>query len=160
MPKRQIAIGLVGAGRIARLVHLPVLGRMDGCQIAAVADPDPAARAAAEGLAPGAGLFESTEEMLAAGSLDAVVVCAPSGLHASVARAAFGAGLPAYVEKPVAVSLEDGRSVLEAQAGAGTVGMTGFMLRFSPAFAQARELIAAGDRRSGGGAVGLHHPAG
>jgi predicted dehydrogenase len=140
----EIGIGLVGAGRIARLIHLPVLADLDGVRVVAVADPDDDARAAAGALVRGAQLYTELEEMLSGPNLDAVVVCAPTGLHARVARTAFAAGLSVYLEKPIATTLADGRAVIGEQRAAGTIGMTGFMFRFSPAFAEARAVIASG----------------
>ena len=52
-------------------------------------------------------------------------------------------GLHAYVEKPLACGLAEGRQVLAAWRSAGTVGMIGFNYRFLPAYQHARELIAA-----------------
>lgn len=142
-----VRVGLVGAGRIARLVHLPVLAGLPGAAVVAVVEPDDEARTAAGALAPGATLYADLERMLAEppdspGGVEAVVVCAPTGLHADIARAAFAAGRAVYLEKPIAVSLDEGRAVVAAQ-GAG-VGMTGLAFRFSPVFAGARQLAAAG----------------
>jgi myo-inositol 2-dehydrogenase/D-chiro-inositol 1-dehydrogenase len=144
MPDGEITIGLVGAGRIARLIHLPVLASLGGVRVLAVAEPDDGARAAAGALVRGARLYIELDEMLSGPDLDAVVVCAPTSLHAGIAQTAFAAGRSVYLEKPIATTLADGRAVIEAQRAAGTVGMTGFMLRFSPAFAEARAVIASG----------------
>jgi myo-inositol 2-dehydrogenase/D-chiro-inositol 1-dehydrogenase len=145
MPDGDIAIGLVGAGHIARLIHLPVLAGLTGLRVAAVADPDGDALVAAGAIATGARLCADIGELLAGPALDGVVVCSPTDSHAEIARAAFGAGWSVYLEKPIATTLDDGRAVVAAQEQAASVGMTGFMLRFSPAFAQARTLIAAGE---------------
>ncbi len=145
MPDGDIAIGLVGAGHIARLIHLPVLAGLPGVRVAAVADPDPDALAAAGALVSGALRYGGIAEMIDGPALDGVVVCSPTGGHCEIAQAAFSAGWSVYLEKPIATTLEDGRAVLAARERAGAVGMTGFMLRFSPAFMRGREMIAAGE---------------
>jgi predicted dehydrogenase len=143
MPDGDIAIGLVGAGHIARLIHLPVLVGLPGVQVAAVADPDPDALAAAGALATAARHYKDLREMSDGAALDAVVVCSPSGAHAEIAAAAFATGWSVYLEKPIATTLEDGLAVVAARERSNAVAMTSFMLRFSPAFMRARELIAA-----------------
>jgi myo-inositol 2-dehydrogenase/D-chiro-inositol 1-dehydrogenase len=144
MSDGDIAIGVVGAGRIAQLIHLPVLAGIDGVHVVAVAEPDADARAAAGALAPGARLYADLKDILAATTVDALVVSAPTAVHAGIAQTAFAAGRSVYLEKPIAATLADGRAVIEAWRAAGTIGMTGFMLRFSPAFTEARALVAAG----------------
>lgn len=141
----DIAVGLVGAGRIARLIHLPVLTGLAGVRVVAVAEPSGDARTAAGALVPGARLYASLEEMLSGPtSVDAVVVCAPTGLHAEIASTALAAGRSVYLEKPIATTLADGRALIAMQRAVGAVCMTGFVFRFSQVFAEARMRIAAG----------------
>jgi predicted dehydrogenase len=137
----HLSLALVGCGRIAQLVHLPVLTRLRGVRVAALAEPDPALREAAGRAAPGAALFADHDALLAAGGVDAVVVCAPTALHASVAVAAFAAGLHVYLEKPIATAADDAALVVDAWRRAGTVGMAGFNFRFHPGFAALRALV-------------------
>ena len=90
-------IGLIGAGAIARR-HVGVLAALDGVELAAVCDSDPA-RAAS--LAAGAAVYGSWQELLEH-PLDAVFVCTPPAAHAEPAIAALRQGLAVYLEKPLA----------------------------------------------------------
>jgi predicted dehydrogenase len=128
----SLRIGLMGCGNIARAVHLPILRGLSGVTLVALAEPVDASRAAAARAAPGTALFADYRELVAAGGLDAVVICLPPHLHAPGAEAAFDAGLHVYLEKPLAPSLAEGAGILDAWRRAGTVGMIGFNFRFHP----------------------------
>ena len=79
-------IGVVGAGAIAQLAHLPVLAKMRGAQLVAICDNDrPKARALADrfGIPD---VFTDIEDLLELDELDAVVIATPNHL-ARAARA-------------------------------------------------------------------------
>jgi len=133
----SLRVGLLGCGRIARGVHLPLLQRMPGAKLTAIAESDAGSRAAASASAPGAAVFEDYRELIARAAVDAVIICLPPHLHADSAITAFEAGLHVYLEKPLAPSLAEGERVIAAWRVAGTVGMIGFNFRFHP---QAREI--------------------
>jgi predicted dehydrogenase len=140
-----LAVGVIGCGWIARAAHLPLLARMPGARVAAVADPDAGCRAAAARLAPGAAAYADYEQLLDAPGIDAVIIAAPSGVHAAVALAAVERGKHVYLEKPFATSLADGRRLLAAWRRAGVVGMTGFNYRFNPLYEGAGLRLRRGD---------------
>ena len=136
-----LRLGVIGCGQIARAIHLPVLRRISEARIVALAEPVDASRAAAAALAPGATAYSDYRELLNAGGLDAVVICAPPHLHAPSAIAAFDAGLHVYLEKPLAPSLADAEPAVQAWRRARTVGMIGFNFRFHPQIARIRERL-------------------
>jgi len=139
-----VRVGAIGCGSIARTVHLPVLTRTAGVAITALADPDPASLAAAGRLAPNAARCSDADELLARDDVDAVLVTAPSGLHAELAVAVAEAGRHLYLEKPLATSLADGERVVAAARAAGIVAGIGFNRRFHPAIRRARSVVLAG----------------
>ncbi len=141
---RLVRLGLIGCGRIARAVHLPILQRISGAQIVALAEPIESSRVAAAELAPGASLFNSWQELIDRASIDAVVICLPPHLHAPCAIAAFSAGLHVYLEKPLAPTLAASERVIAEWQRAGTVGMIGFNFRFHPQVIDVRERIRTG----------------
>jgi myo-inositol 2-dehydrogenase / D-chiro-inositol 1-dehydrogenase len=100
----------------------------------ALADPDPDRLSRAAILAPGAHCYGDGFELLNDKSLQAVIVAAPSHLHARYTVAAFERGLHVYVEKPLASALPEGGRVVDAWRAAGTVGVTGFNCRFTPLY--------------------------
>jgi predicted dehydrogenase len=136
-------IGVLGCGVIAYWAHLRVLRRMPGATLAAAADPDPAARASARRLT-GVELHERAEDLLRRADIDAVVICAPTQLHADLAVAAADAGKHFYLEKPIATDAAGAQRVVDAVAAAGVIGAIGFNRRLHPLYQQARDLLAAG----------------
>ncbi|HYE13306.1 MAG TPA: Gfo/Idh/MocA family oxidoreductase [Pyrinomonadaceae bacterium] len=144
MALRRLKVGVLGCGRVARLVHLPALARLPCVEVCAVADCDPEAREAAARHARGASAHASTGELLERSGADAVIICLPSALHAGATISALEAGKHVYLEKPIATSLEDGRSVVAAWRRSGMVGMVGFNFRLSRLYAAARRHIQAG----------------
>lgn len=139
----SLKIGLLGYGRIAELVHVPVLSRLPNAKLVAIAEPDNGRRAQAQRVTGATG-YVSVETLLASRTVDAVVVCSATPGHAAAAFAAFSAGLHVYLEKPIATSASDSARVLRAWRAAGTVGMAGLNFRFSPRYQALRRLIAQG----------------
>ena len=145
MTERQFKLGLIGCGRVAETRHLPALARVRGARVVAAADVD------ASNLARVAGRFgierrhEDFRALLREEELDAVAVCVPPGLHAEVALAALGAGKHLFVEKPLALRLEDCDLLLERARGAHVKTMVGFNLRWHRLAREAREAIRRGE---------------
>jgi predicted dehydrogenase len=76
-----IRLGLVGAGAIAQLAHLPVLSRIKGAQLVAICDNDgPKAGALAQRLGV-PDIFTDMDELLDSEEVDAVVIATPNHLH-------------------------------------------------------------------------------
>jgi len=140
----NIKVGIAGCGQIALAVHLPVLSRIPNVEIAALADADNVRLRAAASLAPQAATFRDSEELLAGSDMDALVICLPNCLHASVAIAAINAKKHIYLEKPLAVTLQEGQAVLQAWKGTSLTAMVGFNYRFNKLYETARRVIRSG----------------
>jgi predicted dehydrogenase len=83
--------------------------------------------------------FTDWRDMLAS-ELDAVMVLT-SGNHAPIAVAAAQAGVHVFVEKPMALSVADGQSMIDAAERAGVCLMVGTMKRYDPAYERLAELL-------------------
>jgi predicted dehydrogenase len=138
-----VKLGLLGCGSVACWIHLPALRRIPGAALAAAADPDPAARARAGRVTP-VPIYERADQLLEREDIEAVLICAPSHLHAELAIAVADAGKHFYLEKPLATTALDAGRVLDATARAGVAGAIGFNRRLHPLYQQARELLAGG----------------
>jgi predicted dehydrogenase len=110
----DVRIGIVGAGAIAQIAHLPVLRKMRGVDIVGICDADgPKARALAQRMGvPSA--YTDIEELLEFGRLDAAVICTPNHLHEVHALAALAAGAHVVVERPIALTSAGVSRVLKA----------------------------------------------
>src|SRR5215217_4285572 len=98
----SIRIGLIGAGRIGRK-HAETIGRLGTASLVAVADADLAAAEAAAGVGgeTGGRVVAEYQRLLEDPAVDAVLIAAPSNLHAALIVAAAGAGKPIFCEKPI-----------------------------------------------------------
>jgi predicted dehydrogenase len=116
-------------------------------RLVAVADPSATrAQAVAAELEIGHA-FSSLEEMLerAGKDIDCVVIAAPDKFHATAIRTVAAAGKQILCEKPIALSLADAESALDAVAKAGVHLQIGFMRRYDPGYAAAMKRIEAGE---------------
>ena len=131
---------MVGAGAVAAR-HVRTLLAMDGVELAAVADPalERAKELAAEA---GAAAYPNHMELLAAERLDAVYICVPPFAHGAPELAVVDAGLPMFVEKPVAIDQETAAEIAARLAGRPLVTCTGYHWRWLDIFDRAAELLA------------------
>ncbi len=117
-----LRIGLIGAGWIAT-DHVFVLRKL-GHDVVATCDID---LERAQKLAPdGARAYTDWEKMLAGEELDAVWVATPPLLHRAPAVAAMERGLPVFLEKPIARTLDDARAIAETAERTGVVCAIGY----------------------------------
>ncbi len=140
----SLNVGVIGCGVIAYWVHLPLLQRMKGVRLVVASDPDPVARERAARVTR-APIVERAEDVLRDGGVEAVVICAPTHLHADLSVAALQAGKHVFVEKPIATSADDAGRVIAAAHGKNLSAMVGFNRRRHPMFEQARRLIVNGE---------------
>jgi predicted dehydrogenase len=88
--------------------------------------------------------FRRIEEALADPEIDAIDICLPTDLHAPMAIAALRAGKHVLVEKPMALTEASANEVLREAERSGRILMTGQVLRFLPAYAEAARLVRSG----------------
>lgn len=122
---RQVAV--VGLGTISKF-YLDAIRRHSSWNLAAVCDIRSAALAPHQSDTP---CFLDHRTMFQELALDAVVVTVPNDVHAAVCRDALRAGLPVCVEKPLAVSLDDGRELAALANTTGTPLFTAFHRRYN-----------------------------
>jgi predicted dehydrogenase len=124
-----VRLALVGAGAIAQVAHLPILSRMRRVELTAICDDDRSrARTIADRFGVGR-VCRTPEELWTDPEIDGVLICTPSYLHAEQSRAALEAGKYVLCEKPLGLSAEEARSVLEAP-GADTRLMVAMNQRY------------------------------
>jgi predicted dehydrogenase len=135
-----VRIGMVGAGAVAAR-HVRTLLAMDGVEVAGVADP--ALERARELAEPaGAAAYPGHLELLAAERLDALYICVPPFAHGAPELAAIEAGLPFFVEKPVAIDQGTAAGIAAALAGRPLLTCTGYHWRWLDIFDRAAGLLA------------------
>jgi myo-inositol 2-dehydrogenase / D-chiro-inositol 1-dehydrogenase len=137
----QLRIGIIGVGGMGSF-HARTLGGLAGITVAAVSDPHrPNAEAIRREL--GADIVDDPFDLVRTGKIDGLVIASPDDTHAALAIAAVERGLPTLCEKPLATTVDDARSVVDAELAAGrrTIQL-GFMREYDPAH---RQLVTALD---------------
>ena len=116
--KDSVRLGVVGAGAIAQLAHIPVLSKMRGAELVAVCDNDrPKARALADRFGV-PDVFTDIEDLLELDELDAVVIATPNHLHEPHALSALAAKRHVLCERPLALSSRGVERILAAASRA------------------------------------------
>jgi predicted dehydrogenase len=134
-------VGVVGCGLIAQVMHLPYLAELrDRFEISALCDISPEVLAACAEHYGVTRTFTRWQELLDE-PLDAVLVLTP-GSHAPIATAAAQAGYHVFCEKPLCLSVAEGRDLLAAAGRAGVCLMVGTMKRYDPAYERLVQLAA------------------
>lgn len=136
-----IGIAVAGAGLIGRR-HVAAIEAAAGVRLAAIADPDPAAREFAA--QHGVPWFASLSEVIAGGQADGVVLATPNPMHADNALACIAAGLPVLVEKPLAADAIAAERLVVAAGAADVPVLVGHHRRHNPLIRRARAEIEAG----------------
>lgn len=134
-------VGIVGAGTMGS-VHAES-HREAGHEVVAIYDPRPEA-AAAVAAPVGARAVGSFEELLADPAIEVIDVCVPTYLHRAYVEAAARASKQVICEKPLALTLEDGRAMIEACRQAGVQLFVGHVVRFFSEFILAKRLVEEG----------------
>ena len=133
----SLRAGLIGMGVMGNL-HARILSSLDGVEFVGIADPARAGEAVA-----GVPVTSDPRTLLARG-IDYVIVATPTGLHQEVGLMLVDHGVHALIEKPLAASFNEARTLTDAFRAAGLVGAVGHIERYNPSLQEARERIAAG----------------
>jgi len=137
---RAPRVALLGCGRWGRNIAR-VLARLGALEVIV----DPAADALA-GYATELGVRVTPDfEDAFTNGIDAVAIAVPAADHARVVLRALDAGKHVYVEKPLALELEDAEECAARAAAAGKTLMIGHLLQYHPAFLTLKEAVARGD---------------
>ena len=138
-----IRIGIAG-GNWGRK-HAAAFKEIEGVALTAIADRDEAVRHEFADTFGIENQFESYEEMLLSGSLDALVVCLPSDRHERATAAAFDSNLHVLCESPPTVNESEMSRVVSSAGFCGKTYMWARHQRFDPRIQKARELASNGD---------------
>jgi UDP-N-acetylglucosamine 3-dehydrogenase len=139
----KVKIGVIGCGSIATHRHLPEYNSYKETEIIAVCD---SVQTRAEDAAAkyGATAYTDFQEMLKNADVDAVSICTPNYLHASMTIAALEAGKHVLCEKPMATSREEAEKMIAAADEAGKKLMIAHNQRFVASHEKAKQLIESG----------------
>jgi UDP-N-acetylglucosamine 3-dehydrogenase len=139
----MINVGIVGVGSMGRN-HARVFAQNPDVNLVALADANEET-ATAIARTYKANAYQDCSTMLARERLDIVSVAVPTRLHAEVALEAIRYGAHVFIEKPLAYTLPECRSMIEAARKAGIHLGVGHIERFNPAILELKRRLEAGE---------------
>lgn len=140
----MIKWGIIGCGGIARRRMVPALAECRASEVVAVMDVD---KTATEEVAKqiGARGYSTEADLLADRDIQAVYIATPVYLHHVQAIQAAAAGKHVMVEKPIAMTADQAREMIEACKEAKVYLTEGYMMKFHALNSKAREMVHRGD---------------
>lgn len=152
-PSNQLSVGFVGNGLICASHATTVSGRSD-CRVIATCDimrskaekmrdrlETAYGKNKASGTSRGVEIHRYHEELIARDDVDVVFVCTPDHWHAAVSKAAMMAGKDVYCEKPLTLTVREGRVLADTARQYGRVLQTGTQQRSNKSFRKAAEIV-------------------
>ncbi|MHC0432821.1 Gfo/Idh/MocA family protein [Streptomyces sp. O3] len=135
--RTPIRVGIIGLGVISRFYVDALADEVTDIELAAVCDLNDEVLAPHRGRVPA---FRDHRELLASTDLDAVVVNVPNDVHFAVCRDALAAGVAVCVEKPLGITVREGRALVDLAREKGVALFTAYHRRYN---ANVLDLLAA-----------------
>jgi len=143
--KKQVRICMIGAGRVGRNHSNALTRHVSDGKIVALVDPMESVRMET---ATDFGIeysFDTLEQALEKVEFDAVVITTPTPTHLLLSAMSADHGKHVFLEKPMALNLEECDAIMAAVEKNKVLLQVGFMRRFTPEFVAAAERIEAGE---------------
>ena len=144
---KKVRYAVVGAGWISQEAFLPGVWQTENSVVSAIVtgSEDKGRKLADFHQVPHVFGYEQYAQMLNEDICDAVYVALPNSMHAEYTIQAARAGKHILVEKPLAVSLQEGKSMIEAAEENDVYLMTAYRLHSEPGTVEALERIRRGE---------------
>ncbi|HEY7386311.1 MAG TPA: Gfo/Idh/MocA family oxidoreductase [Beijerinckiaceae bacterium] len=133
-----LGVGWIGRHRMQAIVETGV------ADVVAIADAAPEVVAEAGGLAPGARLVSTLDEIFDAG-VDGVVIATPSAMHARQSIAALQRGAAVFCQKPLGRTADETRAVVGAARAADRLLAVDLSYRFTDGMRRIRDVVRSGE---------------
>ncbi|NCO36343.1 MAG: hypothetical protein AUJ92_09165 [Armatimonadetes bacterium CG2_30_59_28] len=142
--KAKLGVGIHGAGWVSS-EHIRAFTNNKECEVVAICSRrESSARGKADEAGLECSIYTDYRQLLDDPSVDIVVICTPSNLHAQETILAAKANKHLLIEKPVALNLRDLKKMSEAVDEASVKTVVGFVLHWNPLFDTIKALIADG----------------
>ncbi len=141
----RLRLGIVGAGAIVQVGHLPALKRVKEIEVVGLCDNDLAkARALAERFTI-PNVHSDIAELVDYGQLDALLVCTPNHLHEAHTLTGLANKLHVLVERPIAITTAGALKLIKAQTKHERILMVGANHRYRPDVQMIRSFVQSGE---------------
>jgi len=135
----KVRVGFIGVGGMAEL-HLRSLQDIEHAELTAVYDIN-SERVRQVSQQYGGTKFESAEQLLDSGSVDAIFICTPPFARDHIEELAAEKGIHLLSEKPVDLDLETARSKQKKILESGIIHSSGYCLRYLDTVQQAKKYL-------------------
>jgi myo-inositol 2-dehydrogenase/D-chiro-inositol 1-dehydrogenase len=136
-----VKVGLIGCGQAAIRGHLPALKYVHNAKVVAVADIDSVRLKQVADQFDIPRSYMGSSELLDDSEVEAVAVCVPTKFHVEVASAVLDAGKHLFLEKPLALSLNECDKLIQHANRHSCVAMMGFNMRWHRLVRKARDFV-------------------
>ena len=138
----MVKVGVIGAG-FAGAFHARAYAKVPGAEVVTIADQDES-KAVALAAEVGARAATDAEAIFRDPEIAIIDVALPTPLHPEYAIRAFEAGKHVVIEKPLALSVEESNSIINAAKVSGKFLMVAHVLRFWPEYIAIRKVLQSG----------------
>lgn len=140
-PLDEVRWGIIGCGAVTELKSGPAFQKVAGSSLVAVMrrDGDKARDYAQRHGVPR--WYDDAQVLIDDPAVNAVYIATPPSTHMDYALRVIAAGKPVYVEKPLAMTAEEGRRIIEASRASGVPAFAAYYRRMLPRFHAVRRLL-------------------
>jgi predicted dehydrogenase len=138
----RLRIGVIGFGFMGKM-HAAIFNQLPQTELVAVVDVDPSRFE--DSTFQGVNFYTDFRDLLQRKDIDAVSICVSDAAHFQPAIQSAQAGKHIFLEKPIALNLDEARLIVQQAAQNGVKLMIGFLLRFDPRYAKVKDLIEQGN---------------
>lgn len=141
-------LGVIGFGtRLSHMVNNCMRPLQKDLQVVAAIDPnaDKVKESLDENDSKSVRFYDSIEDMVEKSGVDAIAIGTHCNLHAGYAIDAARTGLPLFLEKPVAINMEEAIALEKAFTHSNSNVVVSFPLRASPLCAQVKHMLENGE---------------
>lgn len=140
----QLRVGLIGVGRMGIIHGRNLLGKITGARLTAIADVDQERLEAVAQDFGGVQTYLDYRELIRDSQVDAIVIAGPTDQREEMLIESFETSKPIFCEKPLSLSMDGVQKIKEAANKHNPFLQIGFMRRFDPGYASARQMIEEG----------------
>jgi len=137
----KVRVGIIGAGKIAERLHCPQYSELKNVEIVAICDIIQEKADRLSEMFKIGKVYNDYKKMIMEAGLDAVSVCLPNYLHAPASIFALNNGKHVLVEKPMAMSVKEMKSMITASKKAKKILMVEQPHRFDPAHEALKDVV-------------------
>jgi len=141
---KKLGIGVVGLGRLGSSYAKYFVGRIAGAALVAVSDVNESVCASVGEELGVSRRYNRYQDLVNDPEVEGLVIVSPTSTHKEIVLEAAKRRLPIFCEKPLSISLDEARKMLEAVEDSGVFFQMGFMRRFDRGYVAAKRRIDAG----------------